>query len=160
MRRSLVIYDFVTEFPYIWEENFLFFFISAAYPASIRWYTLKSQVMIWGPSKGIPLSCSLLSARRCIFFVSASIEWFNRGPGYLAFVWFGSPPPPVIKLDQRRTGRLRRRENLLIKGGLGGGEKAWSSINHSVFSALFNPCIKIGNLLGYAEGGGGGGGDL
>jgi hypothetical protein len=49
---------------------------------------------------------------------------------------------PVSKLDQKHTGRLRKRDNLL-KGEGGGdrrgaksydGEKAWSSINHSVLS--------------------------
>jgi hypothetical protein len=38
-----------------------------------------------------------------------------------------SPPPsPVIKLDQRRTGRLRRRDKLLT--GEGGRGWAWNRI--------------------------------
>jgi hypothetical protein len=48
-----------------------------------------------------------------------------------------SPPPLDPKLDRRHTGRLRKRDNLLT-GERGGtksydGEKAWSSINHSIF---------------------------
>jgi hypothetical protein len=52
------------------------------------------------------------------------------------------PPLPVGKLDQRHTGRLRKRDNLLM-GEWGGGvrgaksyhnEKTWSSINRSIFS--------------------------
>jgi hypothetical protein len=44
------------------------------------------------------------------------------------------PPFPVSELNQRHTGILRKRDNLLR--GEGGetkshdGEKAWSSINH------------------------------
>jgi hypothetical protein len=68
------------------------------------------------------------------------------------------PPPPVKKLDMRHTGRLRKKVNLMTGDGGGGergaksydGEKAWSSINHSIFSA----CKPL-------EGGrGGGAGDL
>jgi hypothetical protein len=62
-----------------------------------------------------------------------------RAPGFLA------PPPPLLlstisKLDRQQTGRLIKRDNLLTEGGGGAksyeGEKAWSSINHSVLSGL------------------------
>jgi hypothetical protein len=53
-------------------------------------------------------------------------------------IWFGSPPPR--QLDRRHTGRLRKIDNFLTgEGGWDGGgakswdgEKAWSSINHSI----------------------------
>ncbi len=51
--------------------------------------------------------------------------------------------PSVRKLDQRHSGRLRKRDNLLMGygGGSEGGDKqydgeiAWSSINHAILSA-------------------------
>jgi hypothetical protein len=69
------------------------------------------------------------------------------------FYWFADffrnrDIPAIIKLelDRRHTRRLRKRYNLLTgKGGDGGiwagaksynGEKAWSSINHSILSGL------------------------
>jgi hypothetical protein len=67
-----------------------------------------------------------------------------RGLGFLPVVSCGSSPTPsplpVIKLDRRHIGRLRKRDNLLTGDGGGGGgkaksydgKKAWSSINHSV----------------------------
>jgi hypothetical protein len=52
------------------------------------------------------------------------------------------PLPPVSKLDRRHTGRLRKRENLLTRGGGGGRgdepyarRKAWDSINQSIVRA-------------------------
>jgi hypothetical protein len=56
-------------------------------------------------------------------------------------------PSPVIKLDRQHTGRMRKRDNLLKKEGVRGGEgaksydseKAWSSINHSILSAVHYP---------------------
>jgi hypothetical protein len=52
-------------------------------------------------------------------------------------------PPPGIKLDRRHTGRRRKRVNLLTGEGGGApscdGEKAWSSISHSIFSSLYLP---------------------
>jgi hypothetical protein len=63
--------------------------------------------------------------------------------------WLTPPPPlpPVSKLD-RATHRKTEKERQLadgLKGGGGnggaksyGGEKAWSSINHSIFSVLSN----------------------
>jgi hypothetical protein len=60
-----------------------------------------------------------------------------------------SPPTPSLasKLEQRHTGRLRKKGNLLTeKGVLRVGEepdhttagKAWSSINHSILSGANN----------------------
>jgi hypothetical protein len=72
----------------------------------------------------------------------------NRGPGYLVELRFGSSPThsltpsPVNKLDRRHTGRLRKRDSLMAgKGGGLGAEsydckKAWSSVNHSILSAV------------------------
>jgi hypothetical protein len=62
-----------------------------------------------------------------------------RGQGFLAIVRFGYFPSPVSKLAWRHTGRLRTRGNLLTVEGGGArsqshNEKAWSSINHSIFS--------------------------
>ncbi len=76
-----------------------------------------------------------------------------RESGFLAVVWFGSyptPPSPVSKLDRRHTGRRRKRDNLLSERGREGGggaksfdgEKAWSSINHSILFAV--RCIWTG----------------
>jgi hypothetical protein len=53
------------------------------------------------------------------------------------------PLPPVSKLEQRHTGRLGKRDNLLTGEGekVGGGansydgKKAWSSIKLSILSA-------------------------
>jgi len=65
-----------------------------------------------------------------------------RGPGFLDR-W--PPSPAVSKLDRQRTGRPRKRDNLLTGekgiGGEGGAKsydckKAWSSIHHSLLSAV------------------------
>ncbi len=55
-------------------------------------------------------------------------------------LWFLSPSPPppspVNKLDRRNTGRLRKRDKLLV-GEVAisfDGEKAWSSLYHSILS--------------------------
>ncbi len=62
-------------------------------------------------------------------------------------IWLLAHPPPVSKLDRRHTGKLRKRDNLLLGGGRGKGgrgwaraesydrKKAWSSRNHSILSA-------------------------
>ncbi len=65
-----------------------------------------------------------------------------KGPGFLAVVWFGSPPPPpVIKLDRRHIGRLRwdatcGRGWRLSQTTVYNVENACSSINHSILSVL------------------------
>ncbi len=72
-----------------------------------------------------------------------------RGPGFLAVVWFGSSPTlphPVSKLSLFLSHPVCRLSNLLTGEGGGGGEgarlyvgeKAWSSINHSIISVLLN----------------------
>jgi hypothetical protein len=84
----------------------------------------------------------------------------HKRPDFLAVVCFGSSPTPCLnspvrKLERRHTGRLRKRDNVL-KGegeeGRGGaksydGEKAWSSIIHSILSAIDwqtpNPVVCI-----------------
>ncbi len=84
----------------------------------------------------------------------------SRGPGFFPVVWFGSYPiQPTLPGQQRHTGRLRKRDNLLTGEGRGGGggakshdgENAWSSINHSILSGR-------GGLVGILLGNGGGGG--
>jgi hypothetical protein len=50
--------------------------------------------------------------------IPESIEWFKKGPGFLAVVWFGSsltlsPLSSVSKIKQRHTGKLRKRDNFL-----------------------------------------------
>ncbi len=55
-----------------------------------------------------------------------------RGTGFLAVVWFGSSstpshPSPFDKLDRRLTGRLRKRDNLMM----GDGEWEWARPNHT-----------------------------
>jgi hypothetical protein len=72
------------------------------------------------------------------------------GPA-VSLSYYLAPPPapnpfPVSKLDGRHTGRLRKRDNLLTgeTGRDGGGaklydgEKARSSLNHSIISELEN----------------------
>ncbi len=67
-----------------------------------------------------------------------------RGHGFLC-VGFNSSPisSPVSKLDGQHTETLRKRNNLLTGEGGNGfgeepksydGEKAWSSVNHSILS--------------------------
>ncbi len=74
-----------------------------------------------------------------------------RGTGFLLVVWFGfsptpSPPPTASKLDQRHTGKLRKRDIFADgRGGEGGQEaesydrkNAWSSTNHSMLSGYYD----------------------
>jgi hypothetical protein len=62
------------------------------------------------------------------------------------------PPSTVRELDRRLTGRLRKRENLLNGEGEEegvkkyDGEKAWSSINRSILSALTPLIVPRGSL--------------
>jgi hypothetical protein len=80
--------------------------------------------------------------------IPESIGWIREdqpfSPSYdLAPPPAPTPSSPARKLDRRHTGGLRKRDNLLMgeRGGCGGGarsldiEKAWSSINHEIFSA-------------------------
>jgi hypothetical protein len=63
-------------------------------------------------------------------------------------IWL--PPSPVSKLDRRRTGKLKMKDNLLAGEGVGGGggaksynhKKVWSSLNHSILSATY--CLGLG----------------
>jgi hypothetical protein len=72
-----------------------------------------------------------------------------RGPDFFRrrMIWLLAhpllhPPSLVSKLDRRHTGELRKRDNLPTREGEGrgaksyDGERVWSSINHSVLSAL------------------------
>ncbi len=57
---------------------------------------------------------------------------------------------PLSKLDQWHTGRLRKRDSLQTGGGEWGGwgaksydgEKAWASVNHSIFSGFTTQCCR------------------
>ncbi len=77
--------------------------------------------------------------------VSCREYWtIYRGPSFLAAVLFSSTPTPLPRL----TGRPRKRENLLtVRDRLGRGRarsriiRAWSSINHSIFSAWSRACV-------------------
>jgi hypothetical protein len=70
-----------------------------------------------------------------------------RGPGYLAVIWFGSS---LSLLSRQQVTSLSQSSYVSPfeltdgrEGGAGRGaesyfrEKAWSSINHSIFSALY-----------------------
>ncbi len=63
-----------------------------------------------------------------------------RGPGFLVVVWFGSSPSPVRKLDRGDDTQeyCSRETTCWRERGRGaksyGGEKARSSINHSIYS--------------------------
>jgi hypothetical protein len=76
--------------------------------------------------------------------------------GFLVVIWFGSSPPlprssascPFLSVFLSVAGRAHWRER--GDGGGGGaksydGEKAWSSINHSILSALTNRLNLIHN---------------
>ncbi len=98
----------------------------------------------------------LLSVSSChspshirINFGPACIECFIEDEAFLtSYDLAPTPPPPhspFSKLGQRHTGRLRKRNNLLIREGgrewgrcqtIYYGEKAWSSIKHSTVSDL------------------------
>ncbi len=61
-----------------------------------------------------------------IHFLSGSIEWFIKDPGFLLSYDLSPPPsPPVSKLDwqQQHTERQRNRDNLLMGRGKGVGEE-------------------------------------
>ncbi len=71
-------------------------------------------------------------------------------------IWFLAHPDPshVSKRDLRHTGRLRKRDMLTGEGaGVGGGaesydrNKAWTSINHSIFSDVYFQSEKGFNPL-------------
>ncbi len=77
-----------------------------------------------------------------------SIEWFIDDQAFSAVVWFGSSPTtlcsssPDSKLDRRHTGRLRKRDNLLLGRGVGEepnhktARNPGPSLNNSLLSAL------------------------
>ncbi len=68
----------------------------------------------------------------------------NRGPCFLAVVWFGSSPSPVIKLSLYHSLPVCRRSGLLTGEGRGRSQiirrrESWSSVNHSILSASSPP---------------------
>ncbi len=78
---------------------------------------------------------------------SESIEWFIEGQAFLAVVWLGSCPTPPLTLASCLSFSfflyVVRRVVLHSTEGRGGvgrgaksyvGQKAWSSINHSILS--------------------------
>ncbi len=78
------------------------------------------------------------------WLTAKGIEWLIEDQAFLPYRRSSPTPDPlsqVRKLDRRHTGRLRKRNNILLgdggQGGVGGdksydGEKAWSSVNHSI----------------------------
>jgi hypothetical protein len=81
----------------------------------------------------------------------------HRGPGFLADLAPRDPllpSAPVRKLDRGHTGRLRKRDNLLVGEGYGGGgesddrKKAWFLyiIQYSLNFPLFMPPPPKKNL--------------
>ncbi len=74
---------------------------------------------------------------------AGSIEWFLEDQAFSPSYDLAPPPPPfpVSKLDRQHTGILRNKDIFLtgVGRGRGGamafeGEKAWSSITHSILS--------------------------
>ncbi len=70
-----------------------------------------------------------------------------RGPGFLAFVWLTHPPlpPPLVsKLDLWHTEKIRKRDKFMKgeeerewgRSQSYESEKAWSSVNHLIFSEV------------------------
>ncbi len=57
---------------------------------------------------------------------SESVEWFIEDQAFSPSYYLPPPPhpPPVSKLDRRQTGRLRKRDNLLIGEGGRGAKSA------------------------------------
>ncbi len=83
--------------------------------------------------------------------ISREYWMIHRGPGFLTVVWFGStpassPPSPVRKFDRRHTGRLRKRDSLLLGGGAGSGRGA-ECPNHTTAGKLGLVIYKSFNTL-------------
>ncbi len=90
------------------------------FPARQIWILVSEQIRNRG------YCCSLHSYEEwisCTF--PFKIKFASRRHGFGSFP-NPLPPSPVSKLDWRRTGRLRKRDNLLPGGGGGGeGAKSW-----------------------------------
>jgi hypothetical protein len=85
---------------------------------------------------------------------------------YTSEIWFFPHPlplplsPHVSNPDRRNTGRLRKRDNLLTGEGGGEeqisyhGEKACSSINHSILSGMYiiQDLIPPTSICAYVDG--------
>jgi hypothetical protein len=59
-----------------------------------------------------------------------------RGPGFLAVVWFGSSPA-LCPLSRQHTGRLRKRDKLLMGEGEGDGREQESLVFYKSFNTLW-----------------------
>ncbi len=91
-----------------------------------------------------PRSLPGISSVLFAFDIDGSLQ---RVSGFLAVViWLLLLPPPprcpVSKHDQRHTGRLRKRRNLLTGEGVGGEREAWSSKYHSIRYSLVPTVFK------------------
>ncbi len=80
--------------------------------------------------------------------VSESIEWFIEGDGIGSYPTI-FPPSLIRKLDQRQTGRLRKRYYLLTRegGGGGGGAKIYESEKARWFWNENRASINFSNYL-------------
>jgi hypothetical protein len=76
-------------------------------------------------------------------YIAKSIEWFYRGPGFLAVVWLDCKLSLVLSLPVCHRSSLLTGDRRRV-GGLGAKsyecEKTWPSINHSILSAVL--CLK------------------
>ncbi len=73
------------------------------------------------------------------------------GPGFLAVVWFGSPPTPphpLPSVDRRHTGSLKKRDNLLTGYGWGRSQiirPQESLVLYKSFKTLWSYSFKTAN---------------
>ncbi len=102
----------------------------------------KSHILVfWKSLLDFAWLSGLLKNKHSICCIHSTREYWMICRGFfLAVVWFGSSPNPsaVGKLDRRHTGSLRKRTTRWLWRGAKSydGEKAWSSIYHSILSRL------------------------
>ncbi len=110
------------------------------YPQEQRWASTGEKVSSsWQRESGTSAQQSTARTRK---------YWMiYRGPGFLAVIWFGSSPNPFSPFPSvSSTGDTQEDEKeRQVVDGRGGGQgrgwaesydhkKAWSSMNHSIFS--------------------------
>jgi hypothetical protein len=97
------------------------------------------------PLKKLRSLCGLIMQGKLwwILYQRVVNELAYRGPGILATIWFGSffpPSSPVSKLNRWHIGRLRKRDNLLGKGG---GRGMSQLILRRESLVLYNPLTDL-----------------
>ncbi len=132
----------------------LSFAVNHRQPSSIK---RNDESMHW---KMFPLYCSWV--RSVIWMINdvcvlVREYWIiYRGPGFLAFLWFGSSPtpsPPVSKFDRRHTGRFSNKDKLLTGRGEGwGGEskiirRRESLVIYKSFNALWSTTAELETIM-------------